>query len=113
MPSLPELYALIWRANDPDDTFDSAEFEQRIPRLMEWLRDLYAKGHLVGCGGGGFENHSGGLTLIRASGIDEAMQLSAGSPMNEIGTTDILVWDLFFANLDCREQESRLTASNS
>jgi hypothetical protein len=27
------------------------------------------------------------------------VQLAAGSPMNEIGTTEIMVWDVFFADL--------------
>lgn len=96
---LPEVYALIWKSTEPDGVFDQAEFTSRIPRLMEWLRELYAKGHLVACGGGGFENHSGGLTLVRASGPEEAIELGAGSPMNEIGTTELLVWDVYYADL--------------
>jgi uncharacterized protein YciI len=96
---LPVIYALIWRAHQPDDQFDGREFEQRIPRLMEWLRDLHAKGKLVACGGGGFESHAGGLTLIRAESPEEAIELGAGSPMNEIGATELLVWDVYFADL--------------
>lgn len=105
---LPVVYALIWRSHATDDAFDHAEFESRIPRLMIWLRDLHAKGHLVGCGGGGFENHSGGLTLIRAGSPEEAMELGAGSPMNEIGHTELLVWDVFYADLVNRKYEDRL-----
>jgi hypothetical protein len=96
---LPEIYALIWRATEPDERFDATEFEGRIPRLMVWLRDLHAKGKLVACGGGGFENHSGGLTLIRAESAEEAMELAKGSPMNEIGSTELLVWDVYYADL--------------
>jgi hypothetical protein len=46
---------------------------------------------------GGFESYTGGLTLINAAGIDKAG--SAGRPMNEIGKTAIMVWDLFYADL--------------
>jgi uncharacterized protein YciI len=97
---LPEIYALISRSNDPDETYNQEEFSSRIPRLMTWLRDLHAKGKLVACGGGGFENHAGGLTLIRADTIEAAQKLANGTPMNEIGTAEILIWDLFFADLD-------------
>src|SRR5689334_23116101 len=96
---LPEVYALIWRSTEPDETFNQEEFSSRIPRLMSWLRDLHAQGKLVACGGGGFENHVGGLTLIRADSIEEARELASGTPMNEIGTTDIMIWDLFYADL--------------
>lgn len=105
---LPEIYALIWRSAAPDDEFDPPEFEQRIPRLMEWLRGLYAGGNLVGCGGGGFENHAGGLTLIRAADIEEAQRLAAGSPLNEIGSTEIFIWDLFYADLVDKAREEKL-----
>jgi uncharacterized protein YciI len=96
---LPTYYACIWRAAKPDETFDAAEFESRLPRLMTWLKDLRARGKLVACGGGGFETHSGGLTILRADSVEEALALAAGSPMNEIGKTDVLVWDVFFGDL--------------
>jgi hypothetical protein len=96
---LREIYALIWRSTEPEGTFRQEEFESRIPRLMMWLRELRDGGHLVGCGGGAFEHHAGGLTLVTASSPEEAVQLAAGSPMNEIGTTEIMVWDVFFADL--------------
>lgn len=102
------IYALIWRSSATDDEFDQAEFERRIPRLMEWLRGLYAQGKLVGCGGGGFERHSGGLTLIRAEGIEEAQRISAEHPMNEIGENELLIWDLFYADLVEKEHEATL-----
>ena len=97
--SVNDVYALIWKAHDDDDDFDPKEFEKRIPRMMDWLADLSAKGHLVACGGGGFENHSGGLTLIHASSPEEALELSNGTPMNEIGTTEIFFWDVYYADL--------------
>lgn len=102
------LYALIWRAHEPDETFRQAEFEARIPRLMEWLRGLKAGGHLVSCGGGGFEHHAGGLTVIRAESIEQAMALSAGTPMNEIGHTEVFVWDVYYSDLVERENEANL-----
>lgn len=61
-----EIYALIWKASESDDTFNGKEFEDRIPRLMVWLKELHSAGKLAACGGGGFENHAGGLTLINA-----------------------------------------------
>ena len=96
---LPVFYALIWRAAKPDAEFDGAEFEARIPRLMVWLKDLRTRGKLAACGGGGFATHSGGLTIVRADSVEEAIELSQGSPMNEIGATDVLVWDVYFADL--------------
>ncbi len=102
------IYALIWRSNDEDALFKQEEFDARIPRLMQWLKSLYAGGHLLGCGGGGFENHAGGLTLIQADSIEQAQELSAGTPMNEIGHTDILVWDVFYANLAFDDLVDRL-----
>lgn len=105
---MKEVYACIWRASEPDETFKSEEFETRIPRLMEWLRKLKAGGHLVGCGGGGFATHAGGLTLISADSVEEAQELSAGTPMNEIGTTEIMLWDIFYADLTVLENLARL-----
>ncbi len=102
------VYALIWRSAVTDADFNREEFDRRVPRLMEWLRGLHADGKLVGCGGGGFENHSGGLTLIRAESIEEAQRISEGHPMNEIGTNEILVWDVFYADLVEQSNEERL-----
>ena len=96
---LPTIYALVWRATEPDATFDAREFEGRIPRLMTWLAGLHAAGKLVACGGGGFETHSGGLTLVRADSVEEAQQHADASPMNEIGRTDLFVWDVYWADL--------------
>ena len=102
------IYALIWRSTATDEHFQQEEFDARIPRLMAWLRDLKAKGLLVGCGGGGFANHAGGLTLIRADSPEEATRLSNGTPMNEIGSTEVLLWDVFFADLVERSHEAQL-----
>lgn len=96
---LPVVYALIWRAHATDDAFDAREFQARIPRLMAWLRSLHERGALVACGGGGLEDRSGGLTLVRAASPEEALDLARGNPMNEIGTTELLVWDVYFADL--------------
>ncbi|MDB5035939.1 MAG: hypothetical protein JWQ98_3180 [Chlorobi bacterium] len=105
---LRAVYAFIWRATEPDETFRQEEFESRIPRLMAWLKDLKSRGKLLGCGGGGFEHHAAGLTLVAAESEEEARELSAGSPMNEIGTTDIMIWDVFYANLAETGNEGRL-----
>src|SRR4051812_23820535 len=101
---MKEIYACVFHLTGSDE-----EFQSRIPRLMVWLRELYAGGHLVGCGGGGWSNDTGaGLTLITASSPEEAERLASGSPMNEIGHTEMMVWDCFYANLDHRELEEKL-----
>jgi len=100
------IYALIWRC--PDETFSQDEFNTRIPRLMEWLRTLHASGNLLGCGGGGFETATGGLTLIQADSIEHATELASGTPMNEIGTTEVFIWDVFYANLVHQDNLSKL-----
>ena len=69
---------------------------------MEWLKDLKSRDKLVACGGGGFQNYAGGLTLIKAESIKEATELSNGTPMNEIGTTEIMIWDVYYGNLDIK-----------
>jgi len=93
------LYAFIWRANEPDETFDTQLFDDRLPRLLDWLRELKAKNVLVACGGGGFETHMGGLTIIRASSATQAEALVAGDPMLEIGTHDVFEWHVEYAEL--------------
>jgi hypothetical protein len=102
------LYGLIWRANDTDAAWRQEEFDARVPRLMAWLRRLKEGGHLVACGGGGFEDRAGGLTLVRAGSVEEATELSSGSPMNEIGRTEIFVWDVFYGDLVELSNEARL-----
>ena len=101
---MPEIFALLFH-----QTGTEAEFAERIPRLMVWLKELYAGGHLVGCGGGGWQNDTGGgLTLIKASSPEEAERLAAGTPMNEIGYTEIFLWDCFYANLSNPDNEAKL-----
>jgi len=97
--ALPVVHALIWRARASDAEWDPSEFDARIPRLMEWLSRLRAEGRLVACGGGGFEDRAGGLTLVRADSPEQALEIAAGSPMNEIGTTELLVWDVYYGEL--------------
>ena len=97
---LPEIWACVWRSSIHEDVDDHSEFQARLPRLTEWLRKLHAGGHLVACGGGAWEHHAGGLTLLRAESYEQAKELSDGTPMNEIGTTEILVWDVFYADLN-------------
>ena len=102
------VYALIWKSHEPDEVFNPQDFDERIPRLMLWLKDIHKKGKLVACGGGGFENHTGGLTLITADNIQDAIEISNGSPMNEIGETEILMWDVFYGNLEEKSQILKL-----
>jgi len=97
---LPSVYALIWRSHATDDVFDPAEFQARIPAVMAWLRALQAAGQLVACGGGGFEKHSGGLTLVRAEDPEAALRIAAAHPLNDIGDTEVLVWDVYYGALD-------------
>ena len=104
-----DVYALIWRANKNDDEFDQSEFDARMPRLFEWLKNLKSNGHLIACGGGGFENSSGGLTLIYAESPEQAHELSKGTPLNEIGSTEILFWGVFYAELSLLDNIHKIT----
>ncbi|QQS67636.1 MAG: hypothetical protein IPP08_05585 [Chlorobiota bacterium] len=101
------VYALIWRT--PDETFKQEEFDIRIPRLMEWLKYLKSNGHLLACGGGGFETESGGLTIISADSLEHAEKLSSMSPMNEIGKTEIFIWDTFYSNYIFLEHKDKIS----
>ncbi len=105
--ALPTVYALIWRSHATDDAFDPAAFEARIPAVMDWLRSLAADGRLVACGGGGFENHSGGLTLVRAQDPEAALAIAAAHPLNDIGDTELLVWDVYYGALDVPREWAR------
>jgi len=104
-PEPRPIYALVWHQTGSD-----ADFQSRIPRLFGWLQEVYASGHLVGCGGGQWMKDSvgAGLTLIYAANDAEAQKLASGQPMNEIGTTEILQWDCFYGNLNLREREGML-----
>jgi len=108
---MENVYALIWRSHQPDDSFSEKEFSDRVPRLMVWLRDLHAKGKLLGCGGGGFEDRSGGLTIVRADSPEEAKAISEGTPMNEIGATEIMYWGVYYADLVDKERLDKLVAT--
>lgn len=99
----PVLFACVWRAKDTGQA-SSDGFQERIPRLMTWLKSLRKSGNLVACGGGAYgrgldSDYSGGLTIIRAQSFDEAIVLSNGTPMNEIGSTTVLLWDIFYGDL--------------
>ena len=91
------LFALIWKANETGDKADEA-FQERIPRIMSWLRELKKDGHLVACGGGSFEDPAGGLTIIRADSPEQALELD-NNPLNEIGKTELFLWDVHHADL--------------
>jgi uncharacterized protein YciI len=100
------VYALIWRSSA-----GSEAFQARIPALMEWLKDLKAKGQLLACGGGGFEVDDGGLTILNVNGHEEALEIMNTYPMNDIGTMELLVWDVFYADLTVKENEHKLRSS--
>lgn len=107
--SLPIVYALLWKSTQKDEEFNQAEFNDRIPQLMVWLRHLYSQGKLVACGGGGFEEHAGGLTLIRTDSLEDAIAISMQNPMNDIGSTELFVWDVFYGNLNVKERQDKLS----
>ncbi len=94
-----DTYACIWRASEPDENYKETEFAVRLPRIMAWLRDLYAKEKLVACGGGSFDTRPGALIIIRAASPEEARALADASPLNEIGSTELLEWGIYYANL--------------
>lgn len=96
-------YAVIWKGEENPEAFQS-----RIPALMTWLRDLHAKGQLVACGGGGFEVGDGGLTVLNASSVEEALAIMETYRMNDIGKMELLVWDVFYAELVVKENEAKL-----
>jgi uncharacterized protein YciI len=103
---LPVYYALIWKSSAIGPQVMQG-FEERIPRLMIWLKELRASGTLVACGGGAFESsegYSGGLTIIKANSFEQAHQISKGTPMNEIGKTEVMIWDLFAGNLQANTE---------
>ena len=35
-----DVYALIWRSHTHDDEFDQQAFNDRMPALFEWLKQL-------------------------------------------------------------------------
>lgn len=66
---------------------------------MEWLKQLQNDGHLVTCGSGALEHHAGDLALLEADSCEQAKEPSDGNPMDEIGASDLLIWDVYFADL--------------
>ncbi|MCX6118848.1 MAG: YciI family protein [Proteobacteria bacterium] len=97
------FFACLWKANESGERANE-QFQERIPRLMQWLKKLRSNGNLVACGGGAFgpgseSDTGGGLTIIKAHSYKEALELSNGTPMNEIGTTTVLLWDIFYGSL--------------
>jgi uncharacterized protein YciI len=96
-------YALIWKGEENPEAFQA-----RIPALMVWLRDLHSKGQLVACGGGGYEVGDGGLTILNLNSVEEAQAIMETYPMNDIGTMELLVWDVFYADLVVKENEGKL-----
>ena len=97
-------YALIWKGEENPEAFQA-----RIPALMTWLRDLHGKGQLVACGGGGYEVGDGGLTILNVNSVEEAQAIMESYPMNDIGTMELLVWDVFYADLVVKENEQKLS----
>lgn len=73
------------------------EFTSRLPGLMTWLNDLRQQRRLRGCGG--WLDAKGALTLIEADSIEEAGAIDRLNPLNEIGSTEILAWEVFYADL--------------
>jgi uncharacterized protein YciI len=103
-----DIYALIWRAHANDDEFDQQAFNERMPALFDWLRELKSQSRLLACGGGGFATSSGGLTIIKAESPEEAQEIASQSPLADMGNTELLFWGVFHANMQCNVDDSRL-----
>src|SRR5688572_19657456 len=88
------VYALIWKMTVPNE-----EFQRRIPEIMAWLRELRGNRRLVACGGAGAATWDGGLTLIEATSAEEAIAEASRSPQASMGTTEVLEWQVYFADL--------------
>jgi len=87
------IYACIWESNASQE-----EFDKRVPRVMAWLNDLKQSGKLRGCGGCQ-DDLVGGLTLIEAESIEEVKKMNRTYPLNEIGKTKIVPWDVYHCDL--------------
>ncbi|MEY3688665.1 MAG: hypothetical protein RIT37_227 [Bacteroidota bacterium] len=103
-----DIYALIWRSHAQDDAFDQQAFNERMPALFTWLTQLKSQSKLLACGGGGFETSPGGLTIIYAESPEEAIAIANQSPLADMGTTEIMFWGLFHANLRMNLDDPRL-----
>ena len=64
-----DIYACIWRASKNDEEFDQQEFDDRMPRLFDWLKTLKKSGHLIACGGGGFYQRRRSALPARHDGL--------------------------------------------
>lgn len=105
---LMDIYALIWRSDENDDTFDQQAFTDRMPALFTWLANLKSQSKLLACGGGGFETSPGGLTIIYAESPEEAIAIADQSPLADMGKTEILFWGVFHADLQMNLDDPRL-----
>lgn len=103
-----DTYALIWKAHETDEKFDQHAFNERMPALFDWLKQLKRESKLLACGGGGFEFHPGGLTIILAESPEEAQLYANQSPLSDLGTTEIFFWGLYFADLSETKQAIKL-----
>jgi uncharacterized protein YciI len=93
-PSMTNVYAILWRYTEPAEKFGAL-----VPSIMAWLKDLRRRGILVACGGGGFADADGGLTIIRAAGPEEAAAEMARCPQTAFGTMELFEWGVYFADL--------------
>lgn len=103
-----DIYALIWRSNTNDEEFDQEAFNERMPALFTWLKNLKSQSKLLACGGGGFEFSPGGLTIIYAASPEEATEIASESPLSDMGTTEIMFWGVLHADLQLNLNDPRL-----
>ena len=86
------LFALLWSSTTSQDKFDAA-----VPKLMTWLQELKTSNRLRACGG--FANEDGGLTIIEVASLSEAKLIAIASPQAALGTTRIIEWEVYDADL--------------
>jgi len=103
-----DIYALLWRSHASDDDFDQQAFNDRMPALFDWLKQLKSQSKLLACGGGGFEFSPGGLTIIYAQSTEEAQSIATASPLSDIGNTEIFFWGVFHADMQFNLEDPRL-----
>lgn len=89
---MTRVFAFIWTLTASPEAFDDA-----TPDLLAWLGGLHAEGRLAGCGA--WASGDGGLTLIRAASREEAAELYAPCPLRALGSTQLVEWEVFFADL--------------
>jgi hypothetical protein len=88
------VYALVWKMSVSQE-----EFGRRVPEIMTWLRGLRSQGRLVACGGAGAAGWDGGVTVIHAASPAEAIAEAERSPQASMGTTEVVEWEVYFADL--------------